>query len=80
MKRFWNAQDVAVYLGFSVRKVRDDDARGRLPAPVRFGRLKRWDAEELARWCNAGCPARAQWDQMRRDAKDATTVAAANAS
>ncbi|MHC4880794.1 MAG: helix-turn-helix transcriptional regulator [Planctomycetota bacterium] len=80
MKRFWNAQDVADYLGFSVRKVRDDDARGLLPAPVRFGRLKRWDAEELARWCNAGCPARAQWERMRRDQKDAATVAAANAS
>jgi predicted DNA-binding transcriptional regulator AlpA len=65
MQRFWSAQQVAEYLGYSLRKVRDDDAKERLPAPVQFGRLKRWDAEELASWCDAGCPTRSNWDRIK---------------
>lgn len=68
MARFWNAQQVAEYLGYSLRKVRDDDAKGRIPAPVLFGRLKRWDAQELARWGDSGCPPRAQWERIKRSA------------
>ena len=66
MTRFLNAQQVAEYLGYSLRKLRDDDANGRIPAPVQFGRLKRWDAQELARWSDAGCPARTQWERMKQ--------------
>lgn len=65
MTRFWNAQQVAEYLGYSLRKVRDDDAKGRIPAPVRFGRLKRWDSRELASWSDSGCPTRAQWERIK---------------
>ncbi len=66
MQRFWNAKQVADYLGYSLRKVRDDDAIGRIPAPIQFGRLKRWDAHELASWSDAGCPARAQWERIKK--------------
>jgi predicted DNA-binding transcriptional regulator AlpA len=79
MKRFWNAQQVAEFLGYSLRKVRDDDANGRIPAPVRFGRLKRWDAHELASWSDAGCPARAQWERVKSAAGTVRTRTSANA-
>jgi len=65
MARFWSAKQVAEFLGCSVRKVRSDDARGLLPKAIRLGRLKRWDAEELARWAEAGCPPRFKWEQMK---------------
>jgi predicted DNA-binding transcriptional regulator AlpA len=65
MKRFWNAQQVAEFLGYSLRKVRDDDANQRIPAPVIFGRLKRWDSHELASWSDNGCPVRSKWEQVK---------------
>lgn len=71
MERFWNAKQVAEYLGYSLRKVRHDDVNGRIPAPVQFGRLKRWDAQELARWSDSGCPPRAQWERIKRSAATA---------
>jgi predicted DNA-binding transcriptional regulator AlpA len=79
MTRFWNAQQVAEFLGYSIRKVRDDDANNRIPAPVQFGRLKRWDAQELASWADSGCPARAQWERMKRSTGATRNGSAANA-
>lgn len=76
MKRFWTAQQVAEFLGFSVRKVREDDANGRIPAARQFGRLKRWDSEELARWSDAGCPPRLQWERMKSADPARATVSA----
>jgi predicted DNA-binding transcriptional regulator AlpA len=65
MTRFLKADGVAEFLNVSVRKLRDDDKAERIPAPVKFGRLKRWDADELRRWCDAGCPARRQWEALK---------------
>lgn len=79
MKRFWNAQQVAEFLGYSLRKVREDDAQGRIPAPVQFGRLKRWDAHELASWSDVGCPVRSQWERVKPSASTVRTRRSASA-
>ena len=37
-------------------------ASGKIPKPLKLGRLTLWRRDELARWVAAGCPARAKWD------------------
>jgi predicted DNA-binding transcriptional regulator AlpA len=38
---------------------------GKFPLiPVRLGRSVRWSADELTRWCAAGCPATDRWRAM----------------
>jgi len=36
---------------------------GHVPLPVRLGGAVRWRMTELEAWVDAGCPARAQWNQ-----------------
>jgi len=56
---------VAAVLGCSVSGVRKLSAAGRLPAPVRCGRLLRWRASELAAWIEAGLPSRERWETLK---------------
>jgi excisionase family DNA binding protein len=56
-----SAADVARELGLSLRQVRRMDDAGRLPRPVRIGRLVRWRRAELEAWLAAGCPLRDEW-------------------
>lgn len=35
---------------------------GKVPRPVKIGRLTRWRREELERWIAADCPPRSKWD------------------
>ena len=44
-------------------------AAGRTPAPLRLGGSVVWRMEELREWCEAGCPARREWE-TRRAAQD----------
>ncbi len=39
---------------------------GRAPRGVHLGRCRRWSVDELRRWIEAGCPARARWESMNR--------------
>jgi predicted DNA-binding transcriptional regulator AlpA len=42
-------------------------ASGRLPAPVRFGRLCRWLLAEVLAWLRAEAPPRERWDDIKGD-------------
>lgn len=44
------------------------DASGKIPKPVRLGRLLRWRQDEIERWVLARCPARIAWEKL--DAND----------
>ena len=63
------AAEVAKLLGISQRHLWKLNASGRLPAPIRLGRSVRWRLDELRAWLDAGCPARDQWETMRRVAR-----------
>ncbi len=41
-----------------------DDLAGRLPAPVRIGRSKRWRLDEIREWVAAGAPEREAWKAL----------------
>jgi predicted DNA-binding transcriptional regulator AlpA len=56
---------LAKKLSCSARHVEDLGREGKLPAPIRLGRLKRWDVATIDAWIAAGCPAPADW---KRDA------------
>ncbi|MBX3356731.1 MAG: helix-turn-helix domain-containing protein [Phycisphaeraceae bacterium] len=54
------AEDVAGQLSCSPRHVRRLSDRGAMPAPVKVGRLVRWDRDSIERWVASGCPALAR--------------------
>lgn len=64
-----SAIDVARELKASLRTVRRLDDAGKLPLPVRVGRLVRWRRDELARWIAAGCPDRREWQARQAPAR-----------
>lgn len=37
---------------------------GKVPRPVKIGRLTRWRRDELERWIAADCPPRSKWDAL----------------
>jgi predicted DNA-binding transcriptional regulator AlpA len=61
------AAQASVSCGKSVRTWRSWTAQGLVPAPVRVGRATLWRADELRRWCEAGCPRRDEWEALRDD-------------
>lgn len=56
------AVEAAAMCGFSVRTWWRLESSGKIPAAVRLGRSKRWPAEELRAWVEAGCPDRKRWE------------------
>ena len=54
--RFLTVDDIARMLTCSPRHVRRLVDSGRMPAPLRLGRLCRWRADVIAEWIDAGCP------------------------
>lgn len=58
---------LAVLLDRSVASLERDQAAGRLPDPVRLGGSKKWRRAEIEEWVAAGCPTRAEWEELRRD-------------
>ncbi len=51
-----DAEDVAKTLNCSRRTVRRLADSGQIPAPIRLGRLLRWDRRALQEWIAEGCP------------------------
>ena len=47
---------VAALLGCSPRHVQRLVDVGRMPRPIRLGRLQRWHSAEIESWVAAGCP------------------------
>lgn len=65
---------VAEFLKVSHRQVDHLDKAGRIPAPIRLGRLKRWNRSELIAWANAGAPGRDEWDELKTRLRPSQTV------
>ncbi len=67
-----SAEQLASLFGLSVRTIRQMDASGRLPRPVRLSRNSvRWVLEEIREWLRAGSPDRGTWEAMRRYGREA---------
>ncbi len=49
-------EDVARILSCSPRTVNRLATSGRIPKPVRLGRLVRWNRQIIDEWIAAGCP------------------------
>jgi len=60
-----DAKTLAEMLCCSVRHVERQDVSGKLPAPIRIGRAKRWRITEIDAWLEAGCPDRREWNAMK---------------
>jgi predicted DNA-binding transcriptional regulator AlpA len=52
---------VATMLSMSERSVWRLSDAGKLPAPVRIGRMVRWSRSDIMQWVNDGCPAIRTW-------------------
>ncbi len=52
--------------GMSIATVDRLTNSGRLgPEPLKFGKLVRWNRNELVAWIDAGCPPRHEWTWKR---------------
>lgn len=56
-RRLGDVNTVAAMCGVSPRHIRRLCDSGRMPRPLRLGRLLRWDLAEIERWISDGCPA-----------------------
>ncbi|MBK8915406.1 MAG: helix-turn-helix domain-containing protein [Phycisphaerales bacterium] len=63
-----SAEEVADVLGISRAHVWKLHSIGKLPRPVRLGRVVRWDRKILEAWLAAGAPPRDRWEP--REMKD----------
>jgi hypothetical protein len=61
-----DAPAAAALCGVSVWTWRALTAAEKTPAPVRLNGRVLWNHRELARWCDAGCPARSEWQAIRQ--------------
>lgn len=57
-----SAEEVADALGISRAHVWKLHSIGKLPRPVRLGRVVRWDRKILEAWLAAGAPSRDRWE------------------
>lgn len=53
---------VAKLLNISERTVWGMADEGRMPKPIKIGRIARWRQEEIQAWVRAGAPAMSDWD------------------
>jgi len=60
------AVQAAEVCGTSVRTWRIWDSTGKIPQPIRIGRVTFWRYDELRAWVAAGCPDRARWEASRQ--------------
>lgn len=58
--------ELAAALGISERKIESMLAGGRLPAPLRIDRIRRWRRQEIEAWLAAGMPSQADWQRDRK--------------
>lgn len=57
-----SAEEVADVLGISRAHVWKLHSIGKLPRPIRLGRVVRWDRKTLEAWLAAGAPPRDRWE------------------
>ncbi len=73
--RTFRAEELAEVLGISRAHVWRMHNRGRLPAPLRFGRSVRWHRDTIEAWLLAGAPPRHVWERRDRDAQPGPQMA-----
>ena len=56
----------AIMLGFAERTLRKQVAMGRVPPPLRFGRVIRWRRTDLEAWAELGCPTAERFAEWQR--------------
>jgi len=56
-----SARELAGLLAASETTVWRALASGRIPSPVKIGRLTRWRMGEIRDWISVGCPPRSRW-------------------
>lgn len=61
-----SAMRLSQRLGVSLRHIRRMDSAGKLPRPVRLGKVVLWKVDEINSWLNAGAPERKTWEQMKK--------------
>lgn len=62
-----SAMRLSQRLGVSLRHIRRMDSAGKLPRPVRLGKVVLWKVDEINAWLNAGAPDRKTWEQMKKE-------------
>jgi predicted DNA-binding transcriptional regulator AlpA len=67
-----DAARLAQILNCSRRHIEALDATGKLPRPIRLGRLKKFLLLEVEAWLSSGAPCRDQWDRIRSERLGAT--------
>ncbi len=65
-QRLLSAQELARELGVSPRSIWQWRDSGRLPKPVRLGKLVRWIADDIERWLADGAPDLSKRGSTRR--------------
>lgn len=50
MSKLLGARDLASLLGVSLRKLEQMIERGEVPAHVKFGRTRKWRADQIQQW------------------------------
>lgn len=59
--RLLTAPELAAALRITVRGLTKSVGEGRVPRPLKLGRLSRWRADEMAAWLRAGAPPATEW-------------------
>jgi predicted DNA-binding transcriptional regulator AlpA len=63
-----NVEEVARRLDMSSRSVWRLNSAAKMPKPLAVGGSRKWRADEIRRWVEAGCPTRPAWEAQNRRA------------
>ena len=63
--KFYDYQALSKVLSCTERHIANLVASGRIPRPIKLGRLVRWPAADIEQWTAAGCPDAATWEAMK---------------
>jgi predicted DNA-binding transcriptional regulator AlpA len=61
-----NVDELAVFLNVSIRTVWRQDKEEKIPAPCRFGRLKRWSKADIKLWLEFEKPSRKIFEILKQ--------------
>jgi len=62
--QLWTVEQVADRLGIGIRTVWRLDKDEKLPAALRIGHRKRWNANDIELWLEWKCPDRKKFEQL----------------
>jgi predicted DNA-binding transcriptional regulator AlpA len=61
-----DARGLVRLLAVGLRTVRQLDAAGKLPRPIKLGSRTLWNIQEIQDWIEAGAPDRATWEAFKK--------------